>query len=147
RNLYYLPQNPLTPTLPISISPAPQSLIPMHWLEIASTTFPKRIWPSWIAQTSPRGYSNHSAIPLHTDAESSPFEDAAAPERLRLCSVTVTLIATIRISSLGSWPTAIARQLAPIGTSQSTWALIRKAPWKDRKTRSSTGFALGFKEG
>src|SRR3954452_10621760 len=87
----------------------------------ASTAFPKRIWPSWIAQTSPRGYSNHSAIPLHTDAESSPFEDAAAPERLRLCSVTVTLIATITISSFGSWPTVRARQLAPIGTSQSTW--------------------------
>src|SRR5947209_3789375 len=119
RNLYYLPQNPLTAILPISISLAPQSLIPMHWLEIASTAFPKRIWPSWIAQTSPRGYSNHSAIHLHTDAESSPFEDAAARERLRLCSVTVTLIATITISSFGSWPTVRARQLAGIGTSPS----------------------------
>jgi len=67
----------------------------------ASTAFPKRIWPSWIAQTSPRGYSNHSARALQAAVESSPCEDSVAWERHNSCSDTSTLIATPTITSFG----------------------------------------------
>src|SRR5438874_2372735 len=71
RNLYYLSQSP---PFPISLCLPPQSLIPMHWLEVASTVFPIPTTLSLTAPASLQRYPKHSAVPLHTDAESSSFE-------------------------------------------------------------------------